>query len=101
MIEIIISESQLYYWRMTQPYELPASAICEKSGMMYLHQEEKKNLKKFFCVFVFVRELRNRRSKGINLHTRVHREMEQLRGVLTFLFEIVCVVNCRVVLFVY
>ncbi|KAK8802652.1 hypothetical protein WA171_006328 [Blastocystis sp. BT1] len=34
---------------MTQPYELPASAICEKSGMMYLHQEEKKNLKKFFC----------------------------------------------------
>ena len=86
---------------MTQPYELPASAICEKSGMMYLHQEEKKNLKKFFCVFVFVRELRNRQSEGTNLHMRVHREMEQLTGVLTFLFEIGFVLSCRVVLFVY
>ena len=35
---------------MSHPYDLPSTAICEKSGMMYLHQEEKKNLKKYYCV---------------------------------------------------
>ena len=82
--------------------ENKAAAIAnDKEGYLYLHQEEKKNLKKFFCVFVFVRELRNRQSEGTNLHMRVHREMEQLKGVLTFLFEIGFVLSCRVVLFVY
>ena len=37
---------------MSHPYDLPSTAICEKSGMMYLHQEEKKNLKKFYCVWM-------------------------------------------------
>ena len=66
---------------MTRAYELPASAICEKSGMMYLHQEEKKNLKKFFCVFDFVQELRDRLSVAINLPMGVRRRMERLKGV--------------------
>ena len=39
---------------MSHPYDLPPTAICEKSGMMYLHQEEKKNLKKFYCVWMSV-----------------------------------------------
>lgn len=35
---------------MADPYTLPPTAICEKSGIMYLHQEEKKSLKRFHCV---------------------------------------------------
>lgn len=39
---------------MSHPYDLPSTAICEKSGMMYLHKEEKKSLKKFYCVWTDV-----------------------------------------------
>ena len=35
---------------MADPYALPPTAICEKNGIMYLHQEEKKSLKRFHCV---------------------------------------------------
>ena len=40
------------YFEMTSVYMLPSTAICEKEGCMYLHQEDKKTLKKFFCVGV-------------------------------------------------
>lgn len=37
---------------MVSSYKLPSSAICEKEGFLYLHQVEKKSLKKFYCVSI-------------------------------------------------
>lgn len=50
--ELIHLEKGSSIERMSHPYDLPSTAICEKSGMMYLHQEEKKSLKKFYCVWM-------------------------------------------------
>ena len=64
-------------WSMVLENELPSSAICEKSGMMYLHQEEKKNLKKYFCVFPFLISLIFSLFMVISFPMGVRRRMEQ------------------------
>lgn len=63
---------------MSLPYKLPSSAVCGKEGLLYLYQEEKNSLKKFFCVTPFVCSLFNRVYAQIHLHMRTHKEMEVL-----------------------
>lgn len=64
--------------RMSHPYDLPPTAICEKSGMMYLHQEEKKSLKKFYCVWMdSCVTCRMWRETGFR--TEVRRKMEAMK----------------------
>lgn len=63
---------------MSFPYKLPSSAVCGKEGLLYLYQEEKNSLKKFYCVTLFVCTFFYRVFAQIRLHMRTHKEMEML-----------------------
>ena len=60
------------YFEMTSVYKLPSAAICEKEGCMYLHQEDKKTLKKFFCVGDYTFEF------SCSLHAEIFSSMKIL-----------------------